>query len=516
VSGDIQLTGPDLTHGVPLSDLSDGGMLRGHAHGQAVLLARRGNEVFAVAADCTHYGASIADGLMVGDTVRCPWHHACFDLRTGEAVKAPALRPLTRWNVEHSDGTVRVTTESSSAVARRVVGDRSRLPRRIVIVGAGGAGDAAADMLRRRGHTGSLTMIGADSAPPADRPNLSKDYLAGNAPEEWIPLRTEDFYEERDIDLVLGQPVTGIDRSARRVVLQDGSEHAYDALLLATGASPVRLPDSVTRGRVHYLRTLADSREIIAASAGAKRAVVIGASFIGLEVAASLRARGLGVDVVAPEEHPLERVLGREISDFIRKRHESKGVAFHLGRTVALCDEAGALLDDGERIAADLIVAGVGVRPNVSLAEEAGLEMDRGVAVNEQLQTSDPFIFAAGDIARYPDSRTGQRIRVEHWVVAQRQGQTAALNMLGVGTPFDDVPFFWSVHYDATINYVGHAEGWDEIRVDGSIEAMDCTVSYMSGGRTLAMASMGRDRASLEAELEMEMERKRATASSAR
>ena len=267
---------------------------------------------------------------------------------------------------------------------------------------------------------------------------------------------------------------------------------------------PLTLPDAVTRGRVRYLRTLADSREIIAASAGAKRAVVIGASFIGLEVAASLRARELEVRVVAPEQHPLERVMGRQISDFIRKKHESKGVVFHLGRTVAQCDDAGVVLDDGQRIAADLIVAGVGVRPKVSLAEEAGLEMERGVLVDEELRTSDPLIFAAGDIARYPDARVGSRIRVEHWVVAQRQGQTAALNMLGARKPFADVPFFWSVHYDATINYVGHAEQWDDIRIDGSVDAMDCTATYLSAGRALAVASIGRDRASLEAELEME------------
>ncbi|MGH7638265.1 MAG: FAD-dependent oxidoreductase [Gemmatimonadaceae bacterium] len=501
------MTGPDLAQGVPLSDLSDGGLLRGHAHGQAVLLARRGSEVFAVADSCTHYGAPLSDGLLVGDTVRCPWHHACFDLRTGTAVKAPALRALTRWNVERQGDTVRVLDEIDAASPPRVGGvDPSRLTQRIIIIGAGAAGDAAADMLRRQGHTGPLSVISADTAPPADRPNLSKDYLAGNAPEEWIPLRAPDFYEKLDVDLVLGQRVTRIDRAARRVVLQDGSERPYDALLLATGASPVRLPDTVTHGRVHYLRTLADSREIIAASAGTKSAVVIGASFIGLEVAASLRARGLDVHIVAPDERPLERVLGREIGDFIQKKHESKGVVFHLRRTVALCDEAGVGLDDGQRIPAELIVAGIGVRPNVALAEEAGLEMERGVIVDEELRTSDPLIFAAGDIARYPDPRTGHRIRVEHWVVAQRQGQTAALNMIGARTPFADVPFFWSVHYDATINYVGHAERWDDIRIDGSVDAMDCTVTYLSAGRALAVASMGRDRASLEAELELERE----------
>ena len=505
MSGNTELTGPDLTQGVPLSEIPDGGMLRGHAHAQAVLLARRGDTVFAVSDTCTHYSASLSQGLLVADTVRCPWHHACFDLRTGVAIKAPALRPLTRWTVERVGASVRLGREvDASTTAPSADVDPSTLAHRILIIGAGAAGDAAADMLRRHGHRGSITVIGEDTAPPSDRPNLSKDYLAGNAPEDWIPLRAPGFYVDQQVELLLGRRVARIDRAQRRVLLQDGSAHGYDKLLLATGASPVRLPDNVSAGRVRYLRTLADGRALIAASDGARRAVVIGASFIGLEVAASLRARKLDVHVVAPEERPLERVMGREIGDFIRRKHESNGVVFHLGRTVARCDARGATLDNGETLVADVIVAGIGVRPNVFLAEDAGLEIDRGVVVDETLATRDPAIFAAGDIARYPDPRLGSRIRVEHWVVAQRQGQTAALNMLGGRRPFDDVPFFWSAHYDATINYVGHAERWDDVRVDGSIDDMDCMVTYKSGGRTLAAASMGRDRASLDAELRLE------------
>ena len=505
MSGDVQLTGPDLTQGVPLSDIPDGGMLRGHAQGQPVLVARRGNEIFAVSDTCTHYSASLSDGMMVGATVRCPWHHACFDLRTGEALKAPALRPLTRWTVRRAGNAVRVTSEAKvSETAGAADIDRSLLTQRIVIVGAGAAGDAAADTLRRQGHSGPVTILGDDTAPPCDRPNLSKDYLAGNAAEDWIPLRAPDFYSDRQIDLRRGTRAARIDRSQRRVLLQDGSAFPYDRLLLATGASPVRLPDDTSGGRVRYLRTLDDSRAIIAAAQSAKRAVVIGASFIGLEVAASLRARGLQVHVVAPEERPLERVMGRQLGDFIRRKHESEQVVFHLGRTVARCDESGAVLDNGERVPADIIVAGVGVRPNVALAESAGLSTDRGIVVDEYLTTDDSDIFAAGDVARYPDPRTRSRIRVEHWVVAQRQGQAAAVNMLGARQRFDDVPFFWSAHYDATINYVGHAERWDDIAVDGRIDDMDCTLTYRAAGRTLAVASLGRDRASLDAELAME------------
>jgi len=255
---------------------------------------------------------------------------------------------------------------------------------------------------------------------------------------------------------------------------------------------------------VHYLRSLADSRAIIASAAGAKRAIVIGASFIGLEVAASLRARGLDVHVVAPEALPFEKVLGAELGRFIKALHEEHGVAFHLQHTVASVNAGGVVLDDGRSLAGELIVAGIGVRPNVALAEAAGMAMDRGVAVNELLETDAPDVFAAGDIARWPDNWTGERIRVEHWVVAERQGQAAARNLLGAREPFRSTPFFWSAHYDITIAYVGHASSWDRIEVQGSIEKRDCAIAYQSKGKTLAVASIFRDGVSLAAEVAME------------
>jgi NADPH-dependent 2,4-dienoyl-CoA reductase/sulfur reductase-like enzyme/nitrite reductase/ring-hydroxylating ferredoxin subunit len=499
-------TGPDLTTGVALTDIADGGMLLGRVGGDAVLLARQGNEVFAVAAHCSHYHGPLAEGLLVGDTVRCPWHHACFSLRTGEPLHPPALSPIDCWSVEQRGGKVFVKDKQAPKPVARAM--PANPPGRIVIVGGGAAGFAAAEMLRRQDYKGNIVMLSNDGSAPVDRPNLSKDYLAGNAPEEWIPLRGDDYYKDNGIDLRLKADVTAIDPRAKEVSLGDGGKVPYDRLLLATGAEPVRLQlPGAELPHVHTLRSLADSTAIIARAKTAKRAIVIGASFIGLEVAASLRARQIEVHVVAPEKRPMERILGPAIGDLVRALHEEKGVVFHLEDTPAAIEARLVRLKSGAVLEADLVVMGVGVRPRLALAEKAGLTVDRGLVVNTRLETGAPGIFAAGDIAKWPDPHSGQAIRVEHWVVAERQGQTAALNMLGHGETFDAVPFFWSQHYDVPINYVGHAESWDEIAVEGDIAARDCLVRYKQKGRTLAVASIYRDVASLEAEVAMERER---------
>ncbi len=503
-AGPSGTTGPNLAVGVAIDTLADGKMILGHVGDDAVLLARRGDEFFAIGATCTHYGGPLAEGLIVGDTVRCPWHHACFSLRTGEALRAPALGPVSCWSAEERDGKVFVR-EKAPVTPHSGGAPAADLPRKIIIVGGGAAGFAAAEMLRRERYQGDIAILSDDDAPPVDRPNLSKDYLAGAAPEEWVPLRDDSFYAEAGIDLRLKTTVISIDAGACELVLGDARRMRYDRLLLATGAEPVRLPlPGMELPHVHTLRTFGDCRAIIARAATARRAVVLGASFIGLEVAASLRARGLEVHVVAPEKRPMERVLGPQIGDFVRHLHEEHGVIFHLEDTATGIGEHRITLKSGGTIAADLVVAGVGVRPRVSLAEKAGLAIDRGVVVDEYLETSAPGIFAAGDIARWPDPHSGAAIRVEHWVVAQRQGQTAALNMLGSREKFDAVPFFWSQHYDVPINYVGHAETWDELAIDGDIAARDCALRYKRDGRVLAVATIYRDAASLMAEAAME------------
>ena len=501
MGGQAQLSGPDLVEGVALSAIPDGGTLLGHAHGEGVVLVRRGAEVFAVGATCSHYGGPLAEGLVVGDQIRCPWHHACFELRTG-APHAPALNPIACFEVERRGD--RVVLGARKEIPSKEI-PTTVLPGSVVIVGAGAAGNAAAEMLRRLAYPGRVTMIGADPSVPVDRPNLSKDYLAGNAPEEWIPLRGPEFYAQESIDVVLGTRVTELDPKGRKVTLSDGRVLGFGALILATGADPVRLPiPGAELPHVHVLRTIGDSRAIIAKLGQAKRAVVVGASFIGLEVAASLRTRGLEVNVVAPETRPLERVLGAELGDFVRTLHEEKGVRFHLGKRPQAIDAERVRLDDGSALEADLVVLGVGVRPAVELARAAGLTVDDGVVVNEYLETSAPGVYAVGDLARFPDARSGKSIRVEHWVVAERQGQTAARNVLGLREKYRTVPFFWSQHYDVPIAYVGHAERRDRIEVIGSIAERNCLVVYREGNRAAAVASIYRDQESLRIEAAME------------
>ena len=495
-----ELKGPDFEHGCKIASLADGEMLLGHAFGEGILVARRGDELFAIGATCTHYGGPLAEGLMVDCTVRCPWHHARFDLRSGEAIAAPALNDVACWKIEKRGDRFYVTGK----IDRKPVRKPRLSPTGVIIVGAGAAGGAAAEMLRREGYAGPVTLIAADEFLPYDRPNLSKDYLAGNAPEEWIPLRSADFYREQKIDALTKTSVTAIDPKKKQVTLSDGRSLDYGALLLATGAIPVRLDiPGADLPHVCYLRTLTDSRRIIEKAKNAKRAVVIGSSFIGLEVAASLRQRKIEVAVVGKDPQPLEKVLGDELGKLIREIHERNGVKFHLGRTPAVIKNRQVQLDDGTTLDCDLVVVGIGVRPNLALVQQAGIATDNGVVVDQFLETNVPGIFAAGDIASWPDPRAG-RIRVEHWVVAQRQGQTAARNILGAREPFGTPPFFWSNHYDIQINYVGHGSGKNHAKISGDLKTKNASVIFHDGEKLSAVASIGRNVENLQAEVALE------------
>lgn len=493
----------DLGNGVAVDRLGDGAILQGKVAGEDVILVRRGSDFFALAAHCSHYGGPLAKGLVVGDEVRCPLHHACFSLRSGQVLRPPAFDPVACWRVERINDTVFVR-EKLPAPARKQVDAGASLAA-VVIVGGGGAGFAAADTLRREGYDGPVTILSADDFAPCDRPNLSKDYLAGKASEDWIPLRSPDYYREQRIELVLNARVSLLDASRKQVQVENGRTYSFDRLLLATGADPVTLPiQGASDAQLHYLRTYSDSRAIARKAASAKQVVIVGSSFIALEVAASLRERGIAVHVVGRERQPLQRILGPELGQFVRALHEAHGVVFHLEDTVTRVDGGKAVLASGATLDADFIVLGVGVRPALALAEQAGLKVDRGVVVDEYLESSVPGIFAAGDIARWPDPRSGERVRIEHWVVALRQGQVAARNMLGRRERFAAVPFFWTRQFGVSINYVGHAEQWDAAEISGSLDARNCSVTYKRGGRTLAVATIGRNLHNLQAEAAIE------------
>jgi NADPH-dependent 2,4-dienoyl-CoA reductase/sulfur reductase-like enzyme/nitrite reductase/ring-hydroxylating ferredoxin subunit len=486
-------SGPDLAQGVAFRDVPDGGMLVGQVEGEAVLLVRRGDEVWAVAATCAHWSGPLPEGIVVDCQIRCPWHHAWFDVRTGEAVGPPSPRDLATWEVLRDDERVRIGKKRPAGVSR----SGARGPASVVMVGAGGAADYAAATLRREGYTGPITLIGRDDElVPMDRPNLSKDFLSGVAPEDWLPIRDAKYYRDHDIRLVPGVEVTKLDPAAHRVTLGNGQTLEYGAVLLATGAAAIRLDlPGATLPHVFTLRTLQDTRGVLANVTSGGRAVVIGASFIGLEVAASLLQRGMQVSVVAPESRPLERIVGPELGELVRRMHAEHGVRFFLGRKPASISTTDVTLDDGTVLPAQLVVMGVGVRPLTALAEAAGLKVDKGVLVGETMRTSAPDVWAAGDIARFP--APGGTWRIEHWVVAQQQGKVAALDMLGRPEKFRYVPFFWSQHYDLALNYVGHAERWDRLEIAGSIEQRNAIVAFRDGGRITAVVTVFRDRDSL-------------------
>jgi NADPH-dependent 2,4-dienoyl-CoA reductase/sulfur reductase-like enzyme/nitrite reductase/ring-hydroxylating ferredoxin subunit len=492
------MTDRDFTAGVPAAELGEGEMLAGRVGEEHVVLVRTAGGLYAIAATCSHYGGPLAEGAVVDGTIRCPWHHACFDLATGAVLRTPALAPLPVWRVEERDGRLFVTDRIEQPAPSTSGG-----PESVVIIGAGAAGVNVAGTLRREGYGGRVVMISREDDLPYDKPNLSKDFLAGAVPAEWLPLYPLEHYAEQRIELRLGVTVSSIDTAAKQITTSTGERLAYGALVLATGGTP-RLLSVNGAEHVRYLRTRRDAERIVADAAIARNAVVIGSSFIGLEVAASLRQKGLDVAIVSPDQIPLERVLGPLVGSHVRRIHEEQGVTFLLGRSVVAINGKAVMLDDGSSVDGELIVAGIGVSPSVDLARSAGITVGNGVLVNEYLETSEPDVFACGDIASWPDARSAEPLRVEHWVVAGRQRQTVARNILGKRQRFSSVPFFWSAHFSVTINYVGHATAWDSVEVEGSLKSNDATITYRRAGEVVAVATIGRDRASLAAEVAME------------
>jgi NADPH-dependent 2,4-dienoyl-CoA reductase/sulfur reductase-like enzyme/nitrite reductase/ring-hydroxylating ferredoxin subunit len=519
--------GPDLALGVALADLPEGRMIAGSFAGKPVVLVNDGGRVCAWSGTCTHLGAPLGEGLVVEGELRCPWHHARFALANGEAVGAPAFAPLTPYRTSESDGRIFVAAmpahgepgasaasgapgETEAPIATPPVSATSAKPPqaasapRVVIIGAGAGGHACAELLGRSGFAGAVTLISDDPDAPYDRTQCSKQYLIGMTSREECqlpPAAQATLRRER---------AQAIDVGARTVLLDTGERVPYDVLVLATGATPhlPHLPGFDSKN-VHVLRTLKDADALIAAAKDARRVAIIGASFIGLEAAASLKQRKLEVHVIAPGDVPLKKLLGAEVGRMIRMVHEEQGVVFHLGRKPKSYDGGTLTLDDGSTLKADFVVVGTGVRPRTELAERAGIACapptdGGGVVVDERLETSVPGIFAIGDIARYPDVHLGKPLRVEHWVHAQRQGQHVARAILGEAGGYADLPFFWSAHFDTGLVYVGHVGSIVGTRVEGSIAGRDFAIDYTGAGEEKAFLTCNRDLPSLVTEAQWE------------
>ena len=482
---------------VRASDLKDGEMKEVMVGETRVLLTRTKGKFHAIGNVCTHYGGYLHEGCRSGTGVYCPWHQSRFNVISGDLEEPPALDAVPRFEVRVEGDDV-IVSVPEGVQDRRVPAMVKHNPaadrRTFVILGAGGAGNMAAQTLRQDGFEGRIIMLTAENSLPYDRPNLSKAYLYGDAPVDSLPWRSEQFYRDHDIEIRFGHRVTLVDPAAKIIEFATGARMSYDTLLLATGgvARPLEVPGGNLEN-VFTLRIIEDATRIIAAAGHASRAVVVGASFIGMEAAYSLAKRGLKVTVAAPGAVPFQKQLGPEIGRVLQQVHEGHGVSFRMGaRVTRLAGDRqvkAVVLDSGEELPADLVVAGIGVKPATDFLKGVPLNPDGSVPVDQRLRVAEG-LYAAGDIARFPDWRTGEAIRIEHWRLAQQHGRVAAHNMASKPVEFRGVPFFWSELFEAMPQYVGYVTDWDEIMVHGDLAARNFVAFYVKKNRVLAACGL--------------------------
>ena len=487
-----------------IDELQNGQMQQIAVGDSQILLSRIEDKFYATGAFCSHYGAPLAKGVLCGERIVCPWHNACFSAIAGHQEEPPGLDSLTHFAVRVDGEDILVELPESISQHRTVEMARyepSLDKRTFVVLGAGAAGTAAVEMLRQQGCQGKIVMISAEQKLPYDRTKLSKDYLQGEAESDALPLRSCEFYDQHSIELRFGSAVTEVDALSKKITLADNSEIEYDSLLLATGGTPRKLDvPGADLANIFTIRQPEDVDPILDRVKEAKKALVVGSSFIGMEASASLTQQGLEVTVVSPDDVPFKKILGNELGQMFQKVHEDKGVTFKLGKkAVKFAGKErveSATLDSGEEIATDLVIIGVGVNPNTDYL--SGIELndrDRSIRVNQYLQTEVEDVFAAGDIASFPYAPMGESTRIEHWRLAAQHGRIAAANMLGKDRQVDRiVPFFWSGQYDLKLRYVGHSEDWDEIEIDGNLQQPEFLTYYLKGDRVMAVAGINRDK----------------------
>lgn len=465
-----------------------------------ILLVNREGQISALGAYCTHYGAELVNGTLVGETIVCPWHQACFCAKSGDLKEPPALNALPSYEVTIQGDEI-VVKLPEKLKKSRIPDMASYNPqndaRTFVIIGAGAAGNAAAQALREDGFQGRIIMVSHEPYLPYDRPNLTKAYLQGEAPKEWMPLRPEKFYQNRNIELMLAKTVINVDITTKTITFQDQDTLQYDKVLLATGGIPRKLDvPGADLPNVVTLRSLDDADALIHDCEHAARIVVIGASFIGLESAFSLKQRGLDVTVTAPEKVPFASIFGEEIGAMLQQSYAAQGIHFQLGNVIEAIEgenyARAVVLKNGERIEADLFLSGVGVTPNTGYLQGLDVQSDGSIQVDEYFQAA-ADVYAAGDIVRFPDWRSRNGIRIEHWRTAEQQGRDAARNMAGKQVANQSVPFFWSKQTDFNIRYVGHVKDWEEVIIDGDVASKKFLAFYIKHGKVYAVAGAKRD-----------------------
>ena len=476
------------------SNLKDGEMKSfSIGEGVEILITKIDGKFYAMDAHCTHYGAPLEEGVLCDGVIICPRHHACFNARTGDLMEPPAMNSLRNYEVKITGDEVIVNIPEKPEPGRvpGMVKQDTKTDKRIfIILGAGAAGNAAAQALREGGFKGYIIMITQENHLPYDRPNLSKAYLSGEAPAEWMPLRSDDFFKENGIEMLFNKKIKEVDIVKKEILTDKSEKFIFDKLLLATGGVPRKLniPGSDLKN-IFYLRSFDDSDKIIQAAKSAEKVVVIGASFIGMETAFSLSERKLDVTVIGPKKVPFENVFGREIGMLFKKAHEEHGVKFKLDAAISKFegkDNVEAIvLENGEKIKTDLVVIGIGVKPATDFIKGIELQKDGGIKVNEFLQVNDN-IYAAGDIAQFPDLYSGQSIRIEHWRTAEQQGRIVGFNMAGKKTPFKGIPFFWTEQAGLDLKYAGHAKHWDSIYTQGDISSKNFISFFIKDGKVVA------------------------------
>lgn len=467
---------------------------------EEILLVRTKDKYYALAPNCTHYGAPLKDGVLSGESLVCPWHHACFSVKSGKVLEPPALDSLPQYEiiVDTDILKIKVPEELDERKIPEMTKQSGADNRQFVILGAGVAGYSAAQSLRENGFSGKVIMLTGEEDAPYDRPNLSKNYLQGEAEEEWMPLRPENFYTENDIELKLSSRVKNIDLETQNIELENDNEISYDKLLIATGGTPRKL---VVNGsdlkNIFYLRSFQDARKIIPAAEKAKSAVVIGSSFIGMETAFSLKKRGLNVSVISKDDIPFKSKFGEEIGKMFLKEHEDNGIKFYLETGVKEFAGSGKIekiiTEDGTEIEADLVIVGIGVKPATDFIAGIDLNDDGSFSVDEKFYAGNN-IFAAGDVAKFPDWRTGEKTRIEHFRTAEQQGRIAGMVMAGKEIEFSSIPFFWTNQFDLKFRYVGQAKEWDEIYFDGDVQEKEFAAYFIKDDKVLAVAGVNKDK----------------------